>query len=115
KEGIARGVVLARPGTITPTSVISLRLELLDGASGPLEHDDTVRVHTGTAEAIARASVLEGDAIAPGASAWVQLRLATPLAVSVGDRLVVRRPSPSETLGGGRTTDTTGARARTRV
>jgi selenocysteine-specific elongation factor len=45
----------------------------------------------------------------------VQLRLASPLAVAVGDRVVVRRPSPSETLGGGAIADTSSARARRRA
>jgi selenocysteine-specific elongation factor len=45
----------------------------------------------------------------------VQLRLATPVAVAVGDRLVVRRPSPSETIGGGSVADPSGERARTRA
>jgi selenocysteine-specific elongation factor len=115
KESIARGMVLARPDTLAPTSVVGVRLSVLRGVSGPLEHDDTVRVHAGTAEAIARVSVLEGSAIAPGAGAWVQLRLATPVAVAVGDRLVVRRPSPSETIGGGSVADTSGERSRTRA
>jgi len=35
--------------------------------------------------------------------------------VAVGDRLVVRRPSPSETLGGGSVADTSGERSRTRA
>jgi selenocysteine-specific elongation factor len=115
KEAIDRGMVLTHPGTIAPTAAISVRLALLRDVSGPLEHDDMVRVHAGTAEAIARASVLEGGAIAPGTSAWVQLRLATPIAVAVGDRLVIRRPSPSETLGGGSVADTSGERSRTRA
>jgi selenocysteine-specific elongation factor len=115
KEDIARGMVLADPGTLAPTSVIGVRLSILRGVSGPLKHDDTVRVHAGTAETIARVSVLEGNAIESGESGWVQLRLATPLAVAVGDRLVVRRPSPSETLGGGSVADTSGERARTRA
>jgi selenocysteine-specific elongation factor len=115
KEAIDRGMVLVRPGTLAPTSVIGVRLSVLRDVSGPLEHDDAVRVHVGTAEAIARVSVLEGGAIEPGSTAWVQLRLATPIAVAVGDRLVVRRPSPSETLGGGSVADTSGDRARTRA
>jgi len=115
KEAVARGMVLAHPGTLAPISAVALRLSLLRDVSGPLEHDDTVRVHAGTAEAIARVSVLEGTAIEPGDSAWVQLRLATPMAVTVGDRVVVRRPSPSETLGGGSVADTSGERARTRA
>ncbi|HLZ48512.1 MAG TPA: selenocysteine-specific translation elongation factor [Candidatus Limnocylindria bacterium] len=115
KDEIARGMVLAHPGTQIPAAVIGARLSLLQGASGPLEHDDTVRVHAGTAESIARVAVLERQAVEPGGAAWVQLRLATPLAVAVGDRFVVRRPSPSETLGGGVVADTSGERSRTRA
>jgi len=115
KEAIDRGMVLARPGTLAPTSAIGTRLAVLADASGPLEHDDAVRVHAGTAEAIARAAVLEAGSIAPGSGGWVQLRLATPIAVAIGDRLVIRRPSPSETLGGGSVADTSGERSRTRA
>jgi selenocysteine-specific elongation factor len=59
--------------------------------------------------------VLEGTRIEPGGSGWVQLRLGAPVAAAVGDRLVVRRPSPPETLGGGSVADTSGDRARTRA
>jgi len=115
KADLARGMVLAPPGTQRPASVIGARLSLLRNVSGPLEHDDVVRVHVGTAEAIARVSVLEGRAIEPGGRAWVQLHLASPLVVAVHDRFVVRRPSPSETLGGGSVADTSGERTRTRA
>jgi selenocysteine-specific elongation factor len=82
--------------------------------SGPLLHDDQVKVHIGTAEVMARVAVLEGDEIQPGAEAWVQLRLADPIAAAGGDRLVVRRPSPPETIGGGVVVDTGGARSKRR-
>lgn len=115
KDAIQRGMVVVRPGTLAPTSSISLHLALLSSASDALAHDDDVKVHAGTAEVMARVNVLESDAIAPGNSGWVQLRLAAPLAVAVGDRVVLRRPSPSETLGGGVIADTTGGRARRRA
>ena len=115
KDAIARGMVVVRPGTLAPTSSLSLHLGLLATASDGLAHDDEVKVHTGTAEVMAHVNLLEGDAVAPGETAWVQLRLATPLAVAVGDRVVLRRPSPSETLGGGVIADVTAARARRRA
>ena len=115
RDALARGMVLVRPGTLATTSVIGVRISLLEDVSGPLEHEDAVRVHIGTAESMARAAVLEGDRIAAGGSGWTQLRLATPLAVAVGDRLVIRRPSPSETLGGGTVADVSGERTRTRA
>jgi selenocysteine-specific elongation factor len=115
KDAVARGMVVVRPGSLAPTRSIALRLTLLGGASDSLAHDEQVRIHVGTAEAMAQVNVLEGGAVAPGETAWVQLRLASPVAVAVGDRIVVRRPSPSETLGGGAIADVDATRARRRA
>ncbi|HKY50687.1 MAG TPA: selenocysteine-specific translation elongation factor [Candidatus Limnocylindria bacterium] len=115
KEAVARGMVLARPGTLRTTDLLAVRLAMLPSASAPLAHDEELKVHVGTAETMARAALLEGPLIAPGESAWAQLRLAAPVAAAVGDRLVVRRPSPSETIGGGAIADVTTARLRRRA
>src|SRR5256885_11985955 len=63
---------------------------------------------------MARVSLSEAATLDPGAPAWVQLRPAEPLAVAVGDRFVIRRPSPPETLGGGAVADISGERMRRR-
>ena len=115
KEAVSRGMVVARPGSLETTTLLAVRLELLASASASLEHDEEVKVHVGTAETMARAALLEGPEIAPGESAWVQLRLAAPVAVAVGDRLVIRRPSPSETIGGGAVADLATVRLRRRA
>jgi len=115
KDDVARGMVLARPGSIRDTSLLTLQLIPVRGAI-PLAQDEEVKVHVGTAETMARASFLEDDeALASGGAAWVQLRLATPVAAAVGDRLVVRRPSPSETIGGGVIADVSAKRLRRRA
>src|SRR6267143_2537688 len=114
KDELERGMVIVRPGTLAPVSVISARIEVLRSASDSLAHDEAVKVHVGTAEVMARVSLLEAATIEPGASSWVQLRLATPLAVAVGDRFVIRRPSPPETLGGGAVADISGERMKRR-
>lgn len=114
KSDLERGMTLVRPGSLAATSLLGLRLAVLEGASGPLLHDDQVKVHVGTAEVMARVAVLEGDEIGPGAEGWAQLRLAAPVAAAGGDRLVIRRPSPPETIGGGVVVDTTGARSKRR-
>ena len=114
KDQLERGMVVVRPGSLSAVSVLSARIAVLASASAPLTHDETVKVHAGTAEIMARVSVLEGAAIEPGAVGWAQLRLAAPLAVAVGDRFVIRRPSPPETLGGGAVADVTGERLRRR-
>ncbi|GAC1489676.1 MAG: selenocysteine-specific translation elongation factor [Candidatus Limnocylindrales bacterium] len=114
KDAVQRGAVVVRPGTLAGSALLGARIRLLETASGPLEHDDTVKVHVGTAERVAQVSVLGGPRIAPGHEDWVQLRLLEPVAVLVGDRLVLRRPSPSETIGGGIVADTSGERMRRR-
>jgi len=114
KGELARGMVVVRPGTLASVSVLSARVEILASASGALVHDESVKVHAGTAEVMARASLLEGPTLDAGGSGWVQLRLAEPLAVAVGDRFVIRRPSPPETLGGGAVADISGERMRRR-
>jgi selenocysteine-specific elongation factor len=114
KDELGRGMVVVRPGTLAPVSVISARVESLGSASEALGHDEAVKVHAGTAEVMARVSVLESATLEPGGSGWVQLRLAAPLAVAVGDRFVIRRPSPPETLGGGAVADVSGERMRRR-
>ena len=114
KDELERGMVVVRPGSLAAVSVLSTRIELLSRVSGPLAHDETVKVHAGTAEVMARVALLEGTTIEPGESAWAQLRLAAPVAVAVGDRFVIRRPSPPETLGGGSVADISGERMRRR-
>jgi selenocysteine-specific elongation factor len=114
KDELERGMVVARPGALVPVSVLSARVDVLGSASSAITHDEAVKVHAGTAEVMARVSLLEAPTLEPGASAWVQLRLAMPLAVSVGDRFVIRRPSPPETLGGGAVADISGERMRRR-
>lgn len=115
KEAVSRGMVLARPGSLETTTLLAVRLTLLASASAAVEHDEEVKLHVGTAETMARAALLEGHAIAPGETAWVQLRLASAVAVALGDRVVIRRPSPSETIGGGAIADLATARLRRRA
>jgi selenocysteine-specific elongation factor len=114
KDELERGMVVVRPGTLAPVSVLSARVQVLGSASDAIRHDEAVKVHAGTAEVMARVSLLEAPTLEPGASGWVQLRLAMPLAVAVGDRFVIRRPSPPETLGGGAVADISGERMRRR-
>ncbi|HRE54785.1 MAG TPA: selenocysteine-specific translation factor, partial [Candidatus Competibacter sp.] len=57
--------------------------------------------HLGASDTTGRLAVLEGDAIAPGATGLAQLVLDQPLAALRGDRFIVRDQSAQRTLGGG--------------
>src|SRR5207244_10846348 len=84
KDGVRRGDVLAPAGALASTRRVDAQVRVLPGAARPLRHGAQLMLHTGTAEVAARAIVLESDAIEPGASGWVQLWLAAPLAAAAG-------------------------------
>ena len=106
---LRRGQVVARPGTLAPTRLIDVSLEVQRAPStaseGRFAHNTDVKVFAGAAESVARVRLLEGDILAAGEAAFAQLELREPLAVAAGDRFIVRLPSPSITVGGGRIVD----------
>ena len=101
KNELARGDVVARPGTLLPTRRIDARVRVLASAPQSLRHGSELLLHTGTAEVTARVITLEGDEVAAGAHGWVQLYLERPIAAAAGDRFVLRVPSPALTIAGG--------------
>ena len=99
---VQRGQTLVVDPTWTASPMLTTYLTILDDTGWRLEQGQRVRVHLGTAEVMARAAVLEGEAIEPGATGWVQLRLESPVAARAGDHFVIRSYSPMTTIGGGR-------------
>jgi len=96
---IARGDVVTQPGTLRATSIVEAELTLLPGQRA-LKDQARLRVHIASAEVLARVRVLDGSAVAAGATARVQLRLESPAVAGRGDRLVLRSYSPAVTIGG---------------
>jgi len=105
KEQLRRGDVLTTPGWLRPTLLLDARLRLLKDAPRPLVHNATVDFFTGTAQCQARVRILDRKETAPGEESWVQFILSTPIPVVKGDRFIIRRPSPSLTIGGGSIVD----------
>ncbi len=119
---LRRGLVLASPGALAVTSRLLVRLDLLPDAP-PLKSGDRVSLHHYSTETRARVRLLEAapsgrsQELAPGSSARVQLRLYDPhrLAAAPGDRFIVRRLSPVQTIGGGVVLDPLPAAPRGRL
>jgi selenocysteine-specific elongation factor len=105
KGQMARGDVLARPKTLGATRRVDATVRVLASAPQSLAHGVELLLHTGTSEVGCRVIVLEGDAIAPGEQGWVQLYLERPIAAAAQDRFILRVPSPSATIAGGRFVD----------
>ena len=101
RDQVRRGQLLTLPDLITPTILIDVQFRHLPEAARPLRHNTEVKVFSGSAESMGRARVLEGDSLPPGAEGWLQIELRSGLPLSKGDRVIVRLPSPGETIGGG--------------
>ena len=108
-EELARGMVLAEPGTLQSSYMIDARLHVLE--SFEIKHLQRLRFHHGAAEVLVRAALLETDRIR-GNAGYVQLRLESPYPAAPGDRFIVRRYSPVVTIGGGVVLDTAAPKRR---
>ncbi len=106
KKQIARGDVLGLPEAWHPTTLVDAWLRYLPDAQRPLEHNAEVKFFVGAAEVIGHVRVLDRERMLPGEEAWVQLRLTKPIVAARGDRYILRRASPAETIGGGVILDT---------
>jgi selenocysteine-specific elongation factor len=100
-EAVHRGDVLAAPGKYRPTQRIDVHFRLLPDAGSPLKHSTEVKLFTGASEVLARVRLLGTDELIPDEEGWLQLDLQHPVVGVRGDRYILRRPSPAETLGGG--------------
>lgn len=98
---IQRGYVLSRPGHVRPTQLIDVHFRQLADATRPIKHNSEVKFFVGAAEALGHVRLLADDTLIPGAESWLQIRFEYPLAVTQGERFILRYPSPSETIGGG--------------
>lgn len=102
-DAIQRGQVLVRrnPTQYQVTRRIDARFHLLKDASASLKHSSEVKFFVGASETIANLRLLGVEEVQPGGECWIQLELRDPVVTVRGDRYILRRPSPSETLGGG--------------
>ena len=105
REALGRGQVVAARGVVRPTLRLDAHYRHLPDADAPLAHNAEVKLFLGAAEVTARARVIGGEHIPPGAEGWLQLALVEPVAAVRGDRFILRRPSPGATLGGGHVLD----------
>jgi selenocysteine-specific elongation factor len=103
-ESIERGMELVEPGSFATTMRLLSHVKLLPELEHPLRGPTPIRLHVFASEVVGRARPLAG-AIGPGGSGFVELRLASPVVAARGDRIILRRPSPPATLGGGRVLD----------
>jgi selenocysteine-specific elongation factor len=105
RREVDRGDVVCPAGAeLEATYLVDASLSLEPGARS-LQAGERLQVHHGTRETPARVVPLEAGSIAPGGEGLAQLRLEGPLMPAPGDRLVLRRVAPPDTVGGGTVLD----------
>jgi len=104
-ESLRRGLQLGAPGAFTATTSLLARVALLPETPPPAAGFTPVRLHLHAGEALGRMRPLGGAGPEPGTGGLVEIRLESPVVAARGDRLVLRRPSPAVTLGGGEVLD----------
>jgi selenocysteine-specific elongation factor len=110
-ERLARGMTLAAPGSLGASRRLCARLRLLEEVP-PWTGWTDIRLFIGSDESPARARPLAPATLSPGGEGSVEIRTARPVVAARGDRVVVRRPSPAHTLGGGEILDPAWLRPR---
>jgi selenocysteine-specific elongation factor len=93
-----RGATLTSPQALLTTRRARVLVELLPTAPAPLQRGGTVRLHQGTCERAARLRVVARSATG---ALEADLVLAQDTVLLPGDRFILRRPAPVDTIGGG--------------
>ena len=101
KKDITRGDWVVSLDIHAPTDRLDAELSILATENKLFRHWNSVHVHLGACDVLARIATLEDEAVAPGHKQLVQLVLDKPIAALAGDRFIIRDPSATRTIGGG--------------
>ena len=104
-------MVIAAPELFSATQRLDARITLLASAK-TMKNRARVHFHQGTSETITEVLLLDREKLAPGESAFAQLRLREPILALPGDRFILRQFSPVITIGGGVVIDPLASRHR---
>ncbi len=103
KHELSRGQVMVNSNHYAVTSTIDLAFTQSLTMSHELKQRSLVTVHNGTAEVRGTIVFFDRNVLNSGEreELYCQIRLHDPLAAKKGDHVIVRRPTPVETIGGG--------------
>ncbi|MDZ4254225.1 MAG: selenocysteine-specific translation elongation factor, partial [Sulfuritalea sp.] len=104
KKDVARGMWLVEPAAARPLTRFQAELRV-PPTQPALQHWTPVHLHLGAADITGRVAVLEGDQIAPGATALAEILLDRETLAVRGDRFVLRDASARHSIAGGRVLD----------
>lgn len=100
-DDLHRGMTIASPdGKYSASQFIVAQVQNI-GNKYQIRQNMELRFHYGTGNVSAKLSFISGKSLAPGDTDFAKIRLKEPVTLVTGDRFILRRLSPSATLGGG--------------
>lgn len=111
---VERGHVVASPGYARPVTALIAHVRLLPNVERPIRQGTEVKLLIDNSEVVGTLWMHGpgGTSLAPGEAAVCGLTLETPVVPAVGDRFILRLPSPADTVGGGRVVSLSGENIR---
>ena len=101
KKDLGRGdIVFGGEGQARSSQFIDVRIRLVP-QSKPVKWNTEFKIYLGTREILGKITLLEGGILKSGESAFAQISFKEAVAARIGDYFIIRRLSPSETVGGG--------------
>ena len=104
-DQIHRGDVVVHPGSYQPTKMIDVWVRLLKDATGPLKHKQRNEIIPRRLRSDCASPAVGRTRTQARREGFLQLMLQHPVVALRQDRFILRRPSPSETIGGGQVVD----------
>ena len=99
---VKRGDVLTHKGEFTTTYVLDVSLQFVSTLKNEIKQRSPIRVYIGTREIDGKIVFFDRNVYTPCKEELVcQIRLDEEVVAKRGDKIIIRRPSPPETIGGG--------------
>lgn len=113
KENIERGDVLVSSEHFIVSNTLDVAIRVVEDLEYMVKQRMPVKLHIGTAEVMGRIVFFDRNELKEEAGEILcQLRLDEEVLTKRGDRFILRRPSPQETIGGGWVIDPRGNKYR---
>jgi selenocysteine-specific elongation factor len=113
KEALDRGNVLVSSEQFIVTKTVDVTIRVVEDLEHLVKQRMPIKLHIGTAEVMGRIVFFDRNEIKEeNGEILCQLRLEEEILTKRGDRFILRRPSPQETIGGGWVIDPRGNKYR---
>ncbi len=100
KAELRRGKVIATPKKMQPTLILDCKLQMSEHTLQKIKHLETIKFYYFSEETKARVKLFNQKEVQKGEEVYCQLLLETELYASKGDRGIIRKINPNQTVAG---------------